>query len=112
MNYLKNIIVVFSLLIICSNTYALENQQKIDFDKASHLLQLEENYSKWWQYGFLGLFSAGAALNLGIFLTTDEDDKKFDSRVDFIKSTLGAADLLLNPMVSYRGPKSHPVRLF
>jgi len=53
-----------------------------------------------WNNTFLGVFSAGMALNAYNYLSTDKKDKKFDAGVDFIKSTLAVGSMLIDPFLT------------
>lgn len=93
---MKNII----LLILILPTLAWGNSNDTQYYK--DLFKQEETHAKYWQNGFLGLFAAGMALNLGIYIGSDDKDKEFDAAVDFVKSGLGFGDLLLNPIQANR----------
>jgi len=53
-----------------------------------------------WNNTFLGVFSAGMALNAYNYFSTDKKDKKFDAGVDFIKSTLAVGSMLIDPFLT------------
>lgn len=51
-----------------------------------------------WQYGWLSLFSGVAVLNGAAYTQTEGEHNRYDRKVGFTTSFLGAADMLLNPM--------------
>ncbi|MAD46222.1 MAG: hypothetical protein CMH98_14560 [Oceanospirillaceae bacterium] len=61
-------------------------------------LDLTEQHSRSWQYGWLGLFSAVTAVNGIAYSQTEGEHNKYDRVVGFTTSFLGAADMLMNPM--------------
>lgn len=54
--------------------------------------------SQLWQYGWFGLFSGVAAVNGIAYSQTEGEHNRYDRKVGFTTSFLGAADMLLNPM--------------
>jgi len=59
-------------------------------------------HSQWWQYGWLGLFSGAAAVSAVAWSQTEDKHNRYDRKVGFTTSFLGAADLLINPMQTHR----------
>ena len=54
--------------------------------------------SQLWQYGWFGLFSGVAAVNAVAWSQTEGKHNRYDRKVGFTTSFLGAADMLMNPM--------------
>ncbi len=80
-------------------SHADESQQRIDFIQN----QFEENadHSKTWQWGWFS-FLAGTSLVQGIGANVVDDDKlQYDMSVGAVTGFLGAADLIMNPMLSH-----------
>ena len=64
------------------------------------ILKVEQKKAIYWNNSFIGVFSAGMALNAYIYFSEDKNDKKFDAGVDFVKSALGLGSMLLDPFVT------------
>lgn len=59
------------------------------------------SHSQLWQNGWFGLFSGVAALNAIAYTQTDGEHNRYDRKVGFVTSFLGAADLMINPMPTH-----------
>lgn len=81
--------------------YAEENlsTQKLEFIQQQ--FQQNKDYSQLWQYGWLGVFSASAAVNGVLWSESSSRKEKFASKVGFITSALGVGDMLVNPMPTH-----------
>lgn len=73
-------------------------------EKLSFLSKHFENtasHSQLWQNGWFGLFSGVAALNAVAYTQTEGEHNRYDRKVGFVTSFLGAADLMINPMQTH-----------
>ena len=67
-----------------------------------------EKHSKYWQWGYFGLYTGGAVFKLATHLgykdplTEEEKHKKFDALVDFGKATIGSLGLWFRPIIGDR----------
>ena len=67
-----------------------------------------EKHSKYWQWGYFGLYSGGAVFKLATHLgykdplSEEDKHKKFDALVDFGKSTIGSLGLWFRPIIGDR----------
>ena len=67
-----------------------------------------EKHSKYWQWGYFGLYTGGAVFKLATHLgykdplTEEDKHKKFDALVDFGKATIGSLGLWFRPIIGDR----------
>ena len=107
--YLK-IIFVSSFLLFSSfmqgSELTKEELERLRFIEGS--FKKGEKHSKYWQWGYFGLYTGGAVFKLATHLgykdplTEEEKHKKFDALVDFCKSTIGSLGLWFRPIIGDR----------
>ena len=76
------------------------DQEKLDFIASN--FNTIATHSRYWQNGWLTLFSGSALVHAGIWDQTGSQKERFNAKVTVITSTLGAADMLINPMKSHK----------
>jgi hypothetical protein len=71
---------------------------------ADNLLQLEQalqserKHSRYWQYGWTSFFIVDMGVKALIVSTSDQEDKKYDAKVEFVKSTIATIAMFTRPM--------------
>jgi hypothetical protein len=53
-----------------------------------------------WENGFLGFYTLAAAGNLAVYLKGGKESTLFDAGVNLLKSSIGAVELVFNPLYS------------
>ena len=67
-----------------------------------------EKHSKYWQWGYFGLYTGGAVFKLATHLgykdplSAEDKHKKYDALVDFGKAAIGSLGLWFRPIISDR----------
>lgn len=92
-----------ALLTCCQLSQAAETNHS-DLAKSQFIqqqLEQQSDHSELWQWGWFGfLAGTGTAQAIGSQVI-DNRDMQYDMRVGAVKSLLGAADLLVNPMKTH-----------
>jgi len=86
-------------------------KKKLEFIEDS--FRQGDKRANYWQWGYFGLYSAGAVFGLGKYIylkgreniTDDEAIDKQESAVNFVKATLGSFGLWFRPLVADRALK-------
>ncbi len=95
---MRTLLLVMSLL-LTSVSQADDQQIRINFIQQ----QFEQNadHSKTWQWGWFGFLTTATVVQ-GIGANVVDDDKlQYDMSVGAVTGFLGAADLIMNPMLSH-----------
>lgn len=92
-------ILMASLIFSSTSAVALDDEEKLKF--LNMRFNQAASDSKMWQYGWFGLFSGVATLNGIAYSQTEGPHNRYDRKVGFTTSFLGAADMLLNPMKTH-----------
>lgn len=96
---MRTLLIGFSLLMAAFNSYANDEQQKIDFIQQQ--FDQTKEHSQMWQWGWFGFLGTAATVQ-GLGASVVDDNKlRYDMSVGAITSFLGAADMLLNPMKTH-----------
>ncbi|MBG09500.1 MAG: hypothetical protein CME68_12130 [Halobacteriovoraceae bacterium] len=103
-------ILIMSCLVFSSFTQGRElNKEELERLRfIENSFKKGEKHSKYWQWGYFGLYSGGAVFKLATHLgykdplTQEEKHKKFDALVDFGKSTIGSLGLWFRPIIGDR----------
>lgn len=91
------------ILLLTANSQAdgqlLQQQQRIDF--LQQQFGQTHEHSQTWQWGWFGFLGSAFVVQGLVANNVDDDKLQYDMSVGAITSFLGAADMLLNPMLSH-----------
>lgn len=91
------------IFLLAANSQAdgqlLQQQQRIDF--LQQQFGQTHEHSQIWQWGWFGFLGSAFVVQGLVANTVDDDKLQYDMSVGAITSFLGAADMLLNPMLSH-----------
>lgn len=91
------------IFLLAANSQAdgqlLQQQQRIDF--LQQQFEQTHEHSQTWQWGWFGFLGSAFVVQGLVANTVDDDKLQYDMSVGAITSFLGAADMLLNPMLSH-----------
>lgn len=91
------------IFLLAANSQAdgqlLQQQQRIDF--LQQQFEQTHEHSQTWQWGWFGFLGSAFVVQGLVANTVDDNKLQYDMSVGAITSFLGAADMLLNPMLSH-----------
>lgn len=93
------LVLLTSLSAAADNTTSNTTESKLAYIQAA--FDRETDHARLWQQGWLGLFSASAALQGLAYTQTENEPNLTDRAVGFTTSALGAIDLLINPLKTH-----------
>ena len=66
--------------------------------KLEESLLSEEKHSRYWQYGWTSFFIADLGVKALIVSNSNQQDKIYDAKVEFVKSSIAAIAMFVRPM--------------
>jgi hypothetical protein len=69
-----------------------------DLKKLEESLLSEEKSSRYWQYGWTSFFIADLGVKALIVSNSNQQDKRYDAKIEFVKSSIAAIAMFVRPM--------------
>jgi len=89
--------IAYQILLLVA-LFNVERAFPSELDELQATLQSERKHSKYWQNGWTSFFIADMGVKALIISTSDQDDKKYDAKVEFVKSSIATVAMFLRPM--------------
>lgn len=90
---MKTTLIALITFLLLGHLQAADNLLQLE-----QTLQSERKHSRYWQYGWTGFFIADMGVKALIVSTSDQEDKKYDAKVELVKSTIATIAMFARPM--------------